>query len=170
MTILTLSRLLHGYLPKRKNNFTWCLFTIHLLPAFIVLLSREIVCQRRWRRLATEYTGVDKQHWEERVIIHNNLTQLFCLYKWWVQNLSWRKLVGTRPQRNLRLWDFGSLRTHRCILEKSWNSQNKGCVKGTNFRGVLNIGTVLVGVLWRGVLKMAAVEHASFTLGNSLHL
>ena len=32
---------------------------------------------------------------------------------------------------------------------------------------VLNIGTVLVGVLWRSVLKRAAVEHASLTLGNS---
>ena len=32
---------------------------------------------------------------------------------------------------------------------------------------VLNIGTVLDGVLWRSVLKRAAVEHASLTLGNS---
>ena len=37
-----------------------CLFTINLLPAFIVLNSREIVCQRGWRPLATEYAGVDK--------------------------------------------------------------------------------------------------------------
>ena len=38
----TLSRLLHGYLPKRKNNFTWCLFTIYSLAAFVVFISREI--------------------------------------------------------------------------------------------------------------------------------
>ena len=31
----------------------------------------------------------------------------------------------------------------------------------------VNIGIVLVGVLWRSVLKRVAVEHASFTLGNS---
>ena len=30
------------------------------LPAFLVLISRGIVCQRHWRRLATEYAGVDK--------------------------------------------------------------------------------------------------------------
>ena len=54
-----LSRLLHGYLPKRKNNFTLCVFLqIYLLP-FVVLISRELVCQRRWRILATEYAGVD---------------------------------------------------------------------------------------------------------------
>ena len=39
---------------------TVCLFTIYSLPAFVVLISREIVRQRRWRRLATEDAGVDK--------------------------------------------------------------------------------------------------------------
>ena len=33
---------------------------MYLLPAFVVLISREIVRQRRWRRLATEDAGVDK--------------------------------------------------------------------------------------------------------------
>ena len=37
-----------------------CLSTIYLLPAFVVLISREIVCQRRSRHLATEDAGVDK--------------------------------------------------------------------------------------------------------------
>ena len=36
------------------------LVTIYLLPAFVVLISREIVRQRRWRRLATEDAGVEK--------------------------------------------------------------------------------------------------------------
>ena len=62
------------------------------------------------------------------------------------------------------------LRRHRCILEKSRNSQKQRTQKGRKFPSVLNIGTVLVGVLWRGVLKRAAVEHASFTLRNSLWL
>ena len=31
----------------------------NLLPAFVVLISREKVSQRRWRRLATEDAGVD---------------------------------------------------------------------------------------------------------------
>ena len=31
-----------------------------LLPAFVVLNSRGILCQRRWRHLATIYTGSDK--------------------------------------------------------------------------------------------------------------
>ena len=35
-----------------------CLF-IYLLP-FVVLISREIVCPRRWRRSSTKYTRVDK--------------------------------------------------------------------------------------------------------------
>ena len=57
----TSSRLLHGYLPKRKNNFTQCVFlTIYLLPQFVVLISREIIRQRRCRRLATVYAGVDQ--------------------------------------------------------------------------------------------------------------
>ena len=30
------------------------------LLSFVALISREIVCQSRWRRLATEYVGVDK--------------------------------------------------------------------------------------------------------------
>ena len=37
-----------------------CLFTIYSLPAFVVLISREIISQRRWRCLATEDAGVDK--------------------------------------------------------------------------------------------------------------
>ena len=37
-----------------------CLFTIYSLPAFVVLISREIICpQRRFRRLATEDAGVE---------------------------------------------------------------------------------------------------------------
>ena len=36
------------------------ILTIYLLPAFVVLISREIVRQRRWRRLATEDAGVEK--------------------------------------------------------------------------------------------------------------
>ena len=35
-----------------------CIFTIYLLPAFAVLISRETVRQSRWRRLATEDAGV----------------------------------------------------------------------------------------------------------------
>ena len=38
---------------------TVCLSTMYLLPAFVVLIGREIVCQRRWRRLATEDAGVE---------------------------------------------------------------------------------------------------------------
>ena len=37
-----------------------CLFTIYLLPAFVVLISTEIVRQGRLRRIATEDTVVDK--------------------------------------------------------------------------------------------------------------
>ena len=38
-----------------------CLFTIYSLPAFVVLISREIICpQRRLRRIATKDAGVDK--------------------------------------------------------------------------------------------------------------
>jgi hypothetical protein len=40
--------------------FTRCVFTIYSLPAFVVLISREIVRQRRWSRLATEDAWVDK--------------------------------------------------------------------------------------------------------------
>ena len=68
------------YLPNEKSNFTRCLFTIYLLP-FVVLTSREIVSQRRWRRLATEYAGVVVKgpcKWTERsmalsrvIIAHN---------------------------------------------------------------------------------------------------
>ena len=51
------------YSRNHQNEKIWlhisCLFTIYLLPS-IVLISRDIVCQRRWRRLATEYAGVDK--------------------------------------------------------------------------------------------------------------
>ena len=36
-----------------------CLFTNYSLPAFVVLISSEIVRQRRWRRLATEDAGVE---------------------------------------------------------------------------------------------------------------
>ena len=50
---------------------------------------------------------------------------------------------------------------HRCILEKSTNSQKQRTRKGCEFSSVLNIGRVLVGVLWRGILKRAAVEHAA---------
>ena len=39
--------------------------------------------------------------------------------------------------------------------------------KGRKFPSVLNNGTALVCVLWRGVLKRAAVERASFTLEHS---
>ena len=42
---------------NEKNNFTQCVF---LQLPFIVLISTEIVRQRRWRRLATEQAGVDK--------------------------------------------------------------------------------------------------------------
>ena len=49
----------NGYLPNRKNNFTLCLFPMYLL-SFVALISREIVCQSLWRRLTTEYAGVDK--------------------------------------------------------------------------------------------------------------
>ena len=63
---------------------------------------------------------------------------------------------------------FGSLRAHRCILEKSWNSEKQRTGKGREFPSILNIGTVLVSVLRRDVLKRAAVERASSTSGNSL--
>ena len=36
---------LHGYLPKRNNIFTQCVF---LQLPIVVLISREIVRQRRW--------------------------------------------------------------------------------------------------------------------------
>ena len=52
----TLSRLLHGYLPKQKNNFTCCVF---LQLPFVVLI-RVIDRPRRWRHLATESAGDDK--------------------------------------------------------------------------------------------------------------
>ena len=55
-TLYTLSRLLHGYLPNRKNNFTRCVF---LQLPLVVLISRDIVRPRRWRRLATESAGVE---------------------------------------------------------------------------------------------------------------
>ena len=45
------------------------------------------------------FYSIDKS----RVIIHNDSTRGFCLFKWWVQNESGRKLVGTglqRPQRD----------------------------------------------------------------------
>ena len=52
-----------------------CLFTIHSLPAFVVLIRSEIVRQRRWRRLATEDAGVDNSncaenyfHWSFSVV------------------------------------------------------------------------------------------------------
>ena len=35
---------------QNETNFTQCLFTIYLLPTFVLLISREIVCQRRWRK------------------------------------------------------------------------------------------------------------------------
>ena len=44
---------------NKKKLHTVCLFTINVLP-FAVLISREIIWQRRWRRLATEYAGGDK--------------------------------------------------------------------------------------------------------------
>ena len=50
---------------SKKLLHTVCLFTIYLLPAIVVLISREI----RWRRLATEVAGVDKLPdylWSER--------------------------------------------------------------------------------------------------------
>ena len=53
----TLTCLLHGSLSKRNNIFTRCVF---LQLPFVMLISREIVCQRRWRRLATGHAGVDK--------------------------------------------------------------------------------------------------------------
>ena len=40
--------ILHGYL------FLFC------TPVFVVLISVEVVCQRRWRHLATKYARVDK--------------------------------------------------------------------------------------------------------------
>ena len=44
---------------KKWLHMVW-LVTIYLLPSFVVLISREIVRQRRWRRLATEDAGVEK--------------------------------------------------------------------------------------------------------------
>ena len=62
--------------------------------------------------------------------------------------------------------------THRGSIDASLKNlgilKNKGREKGANFRVFLNIGTVLLGVLGRSVLKRAAVEYVSFTLGNSL--
>ena len=44
---------------KKWLHMVW-LVTIYLLPSFVVLISREIVRQRRWCRLATEDAGVEK--------------------------------------------------------------------------------------------------------------
>ena len=65
LTFYTLSRLLHGYLPKWKNNLT------HLLPAFVVLISHQ-----KRRCLATEYAGVDKLLLAERYDILESEAQL----------------------------------------------------------------------------------------------
>ena len=51
------------------------------------------------------------------------------------------------------------LRMHRCILEKSWNSQKQRTRKGCEIPSVCNIGTVLVGVLWLGILKSILPSH-----------
>ena len=40
--------------------FLFTFFFFYFLPAFVVLISREIVCQRRSRHLATEDAGVDE--------------------------------------------------------------------------------------------------------------
>ena len=55
----TLSCLLHGSLPKQNNNYTQCVF-LQLPFVVLNLISREKVCRRRWRRLATGHAGVDK--------------------------------------------------------------------------------------------------------------
>ena len=54
--VLYIIPLITRVLAKTKK----ILFTIYLLPAFVVLFNREIVSQRRWCRLATEDAGVDK--------------------------------------------------------------------------------------------------------------
>ena len=56
--VLYIIPLITRLLAKTKN-FTRCVFTIYLLPIFVVLISREIVRQRRCH-LAIEYAGVDK--------------------------------------------------------------------------------------------------------------
>ena len=53
--VLYIILLITQLLAKTKNNFARCLF---VQWPFIVLISREIVCPRHWRRLAT--AGVDK--------------------------------------------------------------------------------------------------------------
>ena len=55
--ILLITRLLAK--TKQKNNGV-SFYILFVTPAFVVLISKEIVCQRLWRRLATEYAGLDK--------------------------------------------------------------------------------------------------------------
>ena len=45
---------------NEKYLHTVCLFTIYLLPSAEKLSTKEIVRQRRWRCLATEYAEVDE--------------------------------------------------------------------------------------------------------------
>ena len=52
--------LLITWLLAKTQKITYNLLTIYLLPAFVVLISREVVRQRRRHRLATDYVGVDK--------------------------------------------------------------------------------------------------------------
>jgi hypothetical protein len=45
--VIKLPKLFKSYL---ENNFTWCVFfTIYSLPAFVVLISSEIVCRWGWQ-------------------------------------------------------------------------------------------------------------------------
>ena len=60
--VLYIIPLITRLLAKNEKITSVSLFIISSLPAFVVLISREIVRQRRSRHLATEYAGVNKLH------------------------------------------------------------------------------------------------------------
>ena len=119
-----------------------CLFTIYLLPAFVVF-SREIVHQRHWCRLATKSAGVDKlpdkahesersvpQHWEEPCNIYTVLFTCEIAIAIISKNLEMQIL----KVRIILFWHKGTILKH-CIIayvqikvhfwfsDMSWKSQ-----------------------------------------------
>ena len=119
--VLYIIPLIRRLLAKTKKQLhTVCLFTIDLLPAFVVLISREIVRQRRRQRLATEYAatyqttcGVILKTWLSLTVVIICINILAYYWKIIQHRKSGRPMhVNGVPQR----WEEPCNKIHRYIL------------------------------------------------------